>query len=181
MSDQDSPVALLEKMHFAILRNDHKAFVECYRFPEGAEALLGRCCDLLSERYIFVGKVEDAYGKEEVARFVDFRTMRMPGMVTISAPPLHERWWEKVEIKISGDQAKFTDPTAGLFSNRKMVRSNNIWRVEFDLPQPYDDCARTFGVLLDVLKTVEPEIGQPGVTIDDLRLKLGQLQSAKGL
>ena len=169
-------------MHFAILRNDHKAFAECYSCPEGAEPLLESWCDLLGERYRFVEKVESAYGKEEVARFVDFRTMTTPGMVTISIPPLHEPWWEKVEIKTGGDEATFIDPTVGgLYARRKMVRSKNAWRIKFDFPQPFDETAKTCSVLLNVLKTVEPEIGQPGVNIDNLRLRLGQLQSAKGL
>jgi hypothetical protein len=177
LCDQKTPALVLKKVHLATLHADREAFAACYRCPKGAETLLERYCDLQAERYKFLLQVEKAYGSEGFARFVDFRTMKAPGMTNINAPPLHESWWDKVEFKVRGNEAEYGDPTTGLFAKRQMVCDGNVWRIKFDLPEPFDVQVKLFDSLIAALRIIEPSIGRPGITIDDLRLQLGQLQA----
>jgi hypothetical protein len=179
-TDQNSPAEVLKKVHFAILNKDRGRYMECYRVPPDGQTIIEAFYTGWVAQYDFVAAIENAYGPKGLAYFQDIRTMKKAGMHNLVLPPLHSPWWEseQVEIRISGNEARYNDP---YFSREwRMVRTGDVWRIDLRLSELTDSPEwerRCVVMFTEVLRACKPEIGKPGVTIDDIRLKLGKLDT----
>ncbi len=177
LKDQDSPTAVLQKVHFAILNRDRNKFIECYHIPPNGDAYLDVVFGSLVAQCGFVAAIEKAYGPEGLAYFQDVTTGKA-GMYMVAPPPPNSRWWETemVRIRVKGNEAKYIDPY--FHREQQMVRKCDVWRISLELPEPDSVALATeyHKMLARILSDCMPDIGKAGVTIDDIRWKLGKLE-----
>ena len=137
--------------------------------------------DTFSPReYEFVGALEKAYGKEGRAYFQDITTAKR-GMYIFAPSPVGSEWWRSEivgRVRVDGNKGRCYDPV--LHRECAMIRSGSAWQICLELGDSAA-CAWDIGycnMIAGVARKCMPEIGKLGVTIDDIRLKLGDLEQA---
>lgn len=173
LADRDGPVAVMKKKYFALMDRDKKAFLECFA-PSTPADFLEAYYDASAEAFAFKRSVYKAYGNEGVERFESF--VGDAGMVAFRLPPLdgNDRWWEKVEVRIMDDDRVLCDDPYEM-DRFCMVRKDGVWRIDLSSRKLAHEVERqrTFKRSLEECAL---DIGKPGVTVDDLRRKLGTYQ-----
>lgn len=173
--DQNTPEAVLRKIHYAVLNNNRKQFRKCYRIPSGGEAYLDAIFDDFVAQYKLVEAIKKAYGKEGMAYYKDVRTCKEVGMYTFLPPPIDKPWWEHKDVGIQnkGDGVCYYDPY--LNKECKMTRADGVWCVVLVLPKYASWEAECHKMLTKTIYACLPDVGKSGVTIDDIRRKTGKL------
>ena len=147
--------------------------MECYQIPANAEtkAYLEEMYTCFVTEYDFVAAIEKAYSPE-VVHFTDLAGEA--GMITFRPPPLHSPWWESklISIRVNGDEAKYNDPY--VCEEMALAKVGGAWKLNPFIPE---DIAKDMmsEELLAAARACMSDIGKPGVTIDDIRRKLGQV------
>jgi hypothetical protein len=173
---QDSPRAVLEKMHKALLAKDKAAFADCFYAPGDLATFVAAHFEGCIVACDFTRKLQQTYGPDGVQRFEDFYSARA-GMVFFRRPPLDKPWWEDIRFEVNGDRAEFYDPFAGY--NRYLVCIRGCWRI--DVSEYSGRVDREVANQRQARRELEAcmaDIGKPGVSVDDLRRKLGALDEA---
>jgi hypothetical protein len=164
----------------ALWNKDRERFLECYHVPPNGETFLNAEFDALAIVCEFVSTIKRAYGQDGLAYFQDITTAKA-GMLTFIIPNVESPWWKsKVigSIRIDGNEARCYDPVLGLECG--MTRTGSAWQINLEVPSSAA-CTWKIGyckMMVEVLGKCMPEIGKPGVTIDDIRSKLGKLERA---
>ena len=174
-ANQETPTRVLEKLHVAILAKDRVKFMECYQVPLNGGKFLYYFFDMWTAKYGFLAAIEAAYGSEGLAYFTDPRTAKEPGMFILTSPPLHSPWWESesIRVRVNGDDAAYLDPFY-LYRELTMARNNGVWRIHPLIP-PNAEWEIQYGMLIEAMRLCSNDIGKPGVSLDDIRRKLGGL------
>lgn len=171
--DEEQLKRVVETMHKAVMHEDLNLFLRCYPADERYRPLQREIFRNLVLCYRFQDALLKAYGKEGLDDFTDLRTLKRGMGFFPSLPPTDEPWWEDLEFSIDGSAASCYDPWKR--DTKHFVRNNGQWFIDLSklVPRPEDDI-RLARTLNSGYEATLPEIGKPGVTVDDIRRKLGE-------
>lgn len=174
-SGASSPQALLERLHFALIKGDHSEFARCYMHSEQHKRFLDSVCDVVSSQYEFTDRIEKSYGSDGLAYFSNIRTAK-PGMIIMCR--LRAGWWESANIRLDkgGKQATYDDWYLGQQGHMNFF--NGAWHICLSSKDYTDWDIDVNTIMCNVNRTCMAYIGKPGVTIDDIRYRLGELKRA---
>lgn len=164
---------LLRRMHEAVVSENLDQFLSCYDDRERYRPLQRELFRNMALCYKFQAALLTAYGEDGLNRFTDARSAK-PGMVFFPPlPPANEPWWEELEFTIEESEAFYYDPWKG--ATIRLVRENGVWLLDLsDLTSTPEDDLPLARLLNRAYEQTLPEIGMPGVTVDDIRRKLGE-------
>jgi len=173
-TSQGSPRAVVKKMYHAAIDADKDRFIECFRSPDVYREFLDEYYGDMVACFKMKEAIRQAYGAEGVSYFEDFTTINA-GDIVFRLPPSDKasRWWEDLQCQVDGDEAVCGDPYQR--ERLTLVREEGVWRIElprYVTTQQYVSIARKGRIATE--KTL-PLVGKPGVTIDDIRRKMGEL------
>ncbi len=174
VTDQDTPPAVLRKMYSATAEDDKDRYLQCFRSPTQDQKFVDAYYGFYVSGLCFKAKLENVFGREGSQRFEDFTTLEA-GAIAFCLPPLDKsvRWWESVQFDICGDKATCLDPYRRRAWN--MVRRKGVWQIDLSTYPSLNQHAAELRKGKDGVDKCMPEIDKPGMTVDSIRLRVGEL------
>lgn len=173
-NDQDTPEAVLFKIYNSILINDKKGFIECFSRLEDYLKLTEGMFEIGRASIDFKDALINHYGEnawEEHRKIISDDK----AMAILWTPPNDISYFvDQIKITVKGDTAFFVNPTEDLIEiESKLVNENGVWR--WDLSYRIEDPEMGLKLqrkCLNGIKETTKDIGKPGISITDLKVKL---------
>jgi hypothetical protein len=189
LDGQDTPALMLRKMYAAAMASDKKRFLECFYMPKKYPAYLDAgvrdrharflddCFTVMVKRFAFKKALQKVYGADGILRFES--PVGEYGMGIFRTPPLDgsDAWLRDVTWRVTDrHEASCDDPYGPQLSCRE---TDGSWQIDFTL-EDFDAQGNAVRESARGLDECIRDIGKAGISVDDIRRKLGSFTRIPG-